>query len=134
MGMLKRWLRFNTVGVAGVACQLGALWLCARLLGMDYVVATMIAVETAVLHNFAWHETWTWRGLPASGRWRRLLRFHLANGLVSISFNTFFTFLLKESAGLPLLVSNLIAIAMTGLLNFALANAFVFRRQPDAHP
>jgi len=125
--MLIRWLRFNTVGAAGVAAQLGTLWFLTRVLGMEYIIATMVAVEAAVLHNFAWHEAWTWRGMPIAGRWRRLARFHLANGLVSVASNTVLTLLFTESARLPLLVSNLAAIVVTALLNFALADAFVFR-------
>jgi len=51
--MLVRWLKFNAVGIAGTVVQLTALWLLARLSGIQYVVATGIAVEIAVLHNFA---------------------------------------------------------------------------------
>jgi putative flippase GtrA len=46
---------------------------------------------------------------------------------VSIVSNTLLTFLFKQSLGLPLPLSNLLAIALTALLNFALANVFVFR-------
>jgi putative flippase GtrA len=129
--MLTRWFRFNAVGMAGVAAQLGMLWVCTRFLGMQYVAATAVAVEVALLHNFAWHEAWTWRGMPAAGRWRRLARFHLANGLVSIVSNTLLTFLFKQNLGLPLPLSNLLAIAGTALSNFALANAFVFREAEE---
>jgi putative flippase GtrA len=121
-----RWLKFNTVGIAGAVVQLGALSLFARALGLQYVVATMLAVEVAVLHNFAWHEAWTWRGMPAEGRWRRLFRFHVANGFVSIASNALFTWLFKQYAGLPLLVSNGAAITLTAILNFVLASRWVF--------
>ncbi len=30
------------------------------LLGPHYLVATALAVEMAVLHNFFWHRRWTW--------------------------------------------------------------------------
>ena len=124
---LRRWLRFNAVGIAGAVVQLGALALFARVVGIQYVVATILAVEVAVLHNFVWHEVWTWRGLPAEGRWGRLLRFHVANGFVSIASNALFTWLFKRYAGLPLLVSNGAAIALTAILNYILASTWVFK-------
>lgn len=124
--VLRRWLRFNAVGVGGFAIQLGALWLLARIGGMHYLVATAIAVEIAVLNNFVWHEAWTWRGLGVEGRWQRLLRFHVANGFVSIASNVLLTLLLMQWAGLPLLVANAGAVAVTALLNFALAEVWVF--------
>ena len=57
--LLKRWLRFGAVGALGVLVQLGALAALAGWLGCNYLLATACAVETAVLHNFAWHERWT---------------------------------------------------------------------------
>jgi len=124
--MLWRWLRFNAVGMGGFAIQLGALWVLARVSGMHYLVATALAVEIAVLNNFVWHEAWTWRGLGAVGRWQRFMRFHIANGFVSIGSNVLLTAVLMQWAGLPLLWANTAAVVMTALLNFVLAEAWVF--------
>ncbi len=124
--MLLRWLRFNAVGMGGFAIQLGALWLLARVARMPDLVATALAVEIAVLNNFVWHEAWTWRGLGTIGRWQRFVRFHIANGFVSIGSNVLLTAILMQWAGLPLLWANTAAVAMTALLNFALAEAWVF--------
>ena len=126
-----RWLKFNAVGIAGAGVQLAALWFFARIAGVQYVIATALAVEVAVLHNFAWHEAWTWRGMPTEDRWRRLVRFHVANGFVSIASNALFTWLFKQGLGLPLLVANLGAIGVTALLNFALAAMWVFQDLPS---
>lgn len=125
--MLARWWRFNAVGIAGFTVQLGALWVFTDRWGIPYLLSTMLAVEIAVLHNFLWHEAWTWRGLAVEERWRRLARFHIANGLVSIASNVLLTWVLKQFLGLPLLVANATAVALTALLNFALAAAWVFR-------
>jgi putative flippase GtrA len=121
-----RWWRFNLVGIGGFALQLGMLWLLARVFGIHYLLATALAVEIAVLHNFAWHEAWTWQHLDSANRWRRLLRFNLANGFLSIASNVLLTLLLMQWTGLPLLVANAIAVIVMALLNFALAESWVF--------
>jgi putative flippase GtrA len=131
---LIRWLKFNAVGIVGAGVQLAALWLFARVLSIQYVAATVLAVEVAVLHNFAWHEIWTWRGLPAEGRLRRLARFHLANGFVSVLSNAAFTWLFKQWLGAPLLVANGISIVLTALLNFVMASVYVFPSQRIRKP
>jgi len=56
---LVRWARFNAVGIMGAALQVAALSLLVTL-GMHYLVATALAVEAAVLHNYVWHRRWTW--------------------------------------------------------------------------
>jgi archaetidylinositol phosphate synthase len=121
-----RWLKFNAVGVAGFAVQLAVLSLFTRVWGIHYLVATTLAVEIAVLHNFIWHEVWTWRGLAVDDRWRRLVRFHLANGFVSIASNVLLTWMVKDGLHLPLLAANAGAVGMTAILNFALASVWVF--------
>ena len=122
-----RWLKFNTVGVGGAVVQLCALWILQHFTPISPLLAVTIAVEIAILHNFVWHEAWTWRGMPVADRGRRLVRFHLANGFVSIVSNVVLTYLYKEVAGLPLVAANLAAIVTAALLNFWVAQAWVFR-------
>ena len=125
MSLGARWLRFNAVGIAGAGVQLGALYL---LRDFGVLAAMALAVELAVLHNFAWHEVWTWgtRGTP--GVWARLARFHVANGLLSIASNLVWMHVLTHWLSVALVPANLIAIVATSLLNFALGERFVFRR------
>ena len=40
--------------------QFAALFLLKTVLHFDYLFATAIAVEAAVVHNFVWHEQFTW--------------------------------------------------------------------------
>lgn len=125
--MWQRWLRFNAVGLAGILVQLAALYALRNGAGLPVLWATGLAVETAVLHNFYWHERWTWGTLGTPGLPSRLLRFHMANGLVSLASNLLWMRLLTGLFGLHYLLANGIAIALTALLNFALSERFVFR-------
>lgn len=123
-----RWLKFNLVGGLGIGVQLGSLALLR--FWMNYLVATAVAVEIAVLHNFVWHERFTWKDRPGGSRERvmRLLRFHLGNGAVSILGNVGLMWILVGRLHMKhLVVANGIAIAVCSLLNFALGEWFVFR-------
>jgi putative flippase GtrA len=124
----QRWLKFNFVGFLGIGVQLAAFSLY-NAAGLNYLLATALAVETAVLHNFVWHERFTWSGLPRSGSLGRLLRFHAGNGLISIAGNVL---LMRLFVGVlhihPYVLANCIAIAACALANFAVSEWFVFRR------
>jgi putative flippase GtrA len=124
----QRWLKFNFVGALGAGVQLAAFMLYGRLGGWDYRVATALAVETAVLHNFVWHERFTWRGLPREGTWRRLVKFHLGNGLISMAGNVALVSLLTGLFDVPPLLANCAAIVTCALANFAVSELLVFRR------
>ena len=127
-GFLRRWLKFNTVGAIGIAVQLAVLAVLRSLLGVNYLVATALAVEAAVLHNFVWHELWTWRDRRSPGGtilWR-LVRFNLSNGLVSLVTNLVLMRLLVGGARLNYFVANVVTIATCSIANFLVSDWFVF--------
>ena len=126
-----RWLKFNLVGGLGIAVQMGCLALLVRGFGMNYLPATAIAVEAAVLHNFVWHEHYTWKDRKGGG-WRRragrLARFHGGNGLISLFGNVLLMRLFVGALHMNYLVANGIAIAVCSIANFLVSEWFVFRQ------
>ena len=128
-----RWLKFNAVGAIGIGVQLTALAIFRSLLHLDYLLATVLAVETAVLHNFQWHERFTWDDRPASRFTHslvRLVRFNASNGLISILGNVLLMRVLVGTLRMQYFVANLIAIAVCSLVNFLLSDCFVFHAEP----
>ena len=124
-----RWLRFNLVGALGIVIQLGSLAILKDVLGVQYLAATALAVELAVLHNFVWHARFTWKDRPGGVRvtLERLFRFHLGNGLISIAGNLALMRVLAGGLGLHYLAANVISIAVCSFGNFAASEWFVFR-------
>jgi putative flippase GtrA len=98
---------------------------------MDYLLATVLAVEAAILHNFVWHERYTWRDrgrVSSRESLARLVRFHLTNGVVSLVGNALAMRWLVGEMHLPVIPANLIAITACWLLNFVLSDRVVFTR------
>lgn len=130
--MKSRFLKFNAVGMLGAAVQVAVLWALTRA-GVHYLIATAIAVEIAVLHNYWWHVRWTWREVRNEVRAGSLWRFHAGNGLVSLAANLGWMKLFTGWLGLPPVPANLLAIGLTALINFALSERWVFLRQSPRH-
>jgi putative flippase GtrA len=131
-GLALSWLRFHAVGLAGVAVQLAALAVLRQATPLHYLAAAALAVEAAVLHNFFWHERWTWRERERAAGWpgigKRLAAFHLSNGLISIAGNLVLMRLLEGTLGLHYLPASAITIAILSTANFFAADRLVFRR------
>jgi putative flippase GtrA len=126
-----RWLKFNFVGAVGIVVQLVALKILNGGLGLHYEYATVMAVETAVIHNFVWHERFTWVercGGNRSATLARLLRFNLSTGLVSILGNLAIMAVLHGRFHWPVMISNIVAIGTCALLNFVVSEHLVFRK------
>lgn len=128
--LIRRWTAFNAVGIAGFGVQLGVLAVLVRVLGMHYLPATALAVEAAVLHNFCWHQRWTWKDRPAPTTRSvagRLARFHAVNGSISLAGNVAMMALLTGVMHVDPIPANIIAILACSLVNFTVSERMVFR-------
>lgn len=128
--MFERWLKFNSVGLVGVGVNLGVLALLTHSLGWNYLVASLVAVEAAVLHNFVWHCRWTWKDRASTASRlmaSRLMRFHVSNGLVSMLGSLLLMPFLVGLLHLPVVVAGFVSIGACSIANFLLSDRFVFR-------
>jgi len=123
-----RFAKFNAIGLLGAGFQVLLTEVLVRCFHIGEAAAPA-AVEAALLHNFFWHERFTWsdRGCGSVRRSViRLLRFHAGNGLVSIAGNTLLMYVLREKLQLPALPSAVVAIALCAPANFLLAEQWVY--------
>jgi putative flippase GtrA len=121
---------FVTVGAIGFVLQIGSLALMTAVAGWPYEPATAVAVQLAVLHNFAWHERWTWRDRTCAGPGIlfRFLRYQLTTGLTSIASNMLCTGLLVERFGMHVIPANALTVALMSVVNFIVSDRWVFSR------
>jgi putative flippase GtrA len=124
-----RWMKFNVVGGIGIGVQWAVLLYLKSGFHLSYLLATALAVEAAVAHNFFWHERFTW-GDRVRVTWRqsmlRFLRFNFTTGAVSILGNVALMKLLVDAAHLNYFLANAITIPACSVLNFMVSNRVVF--------
>jgi putative flippase GtrA len=121
-----RWLKFNAVGAGGIAVQLATLAVLKSALRLDYLAATALAVEAAIVHNYFWHERFTWADRTSGSSWVRFAKFNLTTGLFSIVGNVLVMKVLVGSAHLNYFVANIVTIATCSIVNFLVSDRFVF--------
>ena len=127
---MKTWIKFNVVGLLGFALQTGTLFVLTRATPrVGYLAATAMAVELAVLNNFFWHQRWTWNDRPSLTKHqtlRRLAKFNVTTGMVSIVGNLILMSLLVGRFGLPVVGANILTVIACSLLSFFLADRIAF--------
>jgi putative flippase GtrA len=123
-----RWLKFNAVGAGGIAMQLAALAALKSALHLDYLAATALAVEAAVVHNYFWHERFTWADRTSGPSWARFAKFNLTTGFFSIAGNVLVMKVLVGGAHLNYFVANILTIATCSIVNFLVSDRFVFEQ------
>ena len=137
--LLRRWLAFSSVGVMGFALQFTALLVLAGWFEINYLLATALAVEGAILHNFLWHQRWTWGDRATIGNRElldRLLRFNAGTAITSIGGNLTLMWVFVSWFGIHFAIANVMAVASLAIINFLFCDRLVFRlaRVPAASP
>ncbi len=124
----RRVVAFNAVGIAGFVVQTVVLWSLVRVGHVGCVPAALLAVETAIVHNFICHWCWTWSDrVGGRGEFlRRLAVFNATNGAVSLAVNAASMALLQRVFAIDYLAANLAGLAAGAAINFVLGDRVVF--------
>jgi putative flippase GtrA len=130
MHTARRWGLFNLIGSGGFLIQMAALSTLTRFFGWHYVWASLVAIELAIVHNFIAHSHWTWRDrAPRTRReWTTTFgRYQLAKS-ASLAANLGMTAWLVNTAHVPVEAASAGAVLALSIVNFLVADAFVFNR------
>jgi putative flippase GtrA len=123
MTIVQRLARFGSVGVLGTIVRLTTVAVLDGA-GLPAMASTLAGIAAAVAHNFAWHRHWTWADRTAGAGVRATFaRFAAANGTMSVVGAVLVVPLLSR---VPVVVANLVAILLVGLVNFVLSDRAVF--------
>ena len=118
-------VRFSVVGGVGFIVNLGVYALFVHPIGVDYRVAAVAAWLVAVLNNFILNRHWTFDAREGLARFQAL-RF-LVVSLVAFGFSLLLLTLLVESAGMPKVAAQALAVAGATPLNFLGNKLWSFR-------
>lgn len=116
-------LKFGLVGVGGVAVNTIGLHLLYGLGHVPLLLASPVAVELAIAHNYLLNDRWTF-GAPRPSL-TRFARFN-ASALLTLVVNVAVVWVLVGS-GFDYLAANLLGIGVGAALNFGASSAWVWR-------
>ena len=131
-----RYIRFSLSTLAGTVVDMLVLWVCSHYLLAghywgEYLLSPFISFECAVLTNFTIAYFSVWKDRVSVRTKRSFLRHYVGYNLSCTG-----TFLLKMgvlllierfSGGWDVLICNILALCVSGILNFILDDRLVFR-------
>jgi len=127
---LTRGFRFGLVGLLGLAVNQLVLWLLVSSLGLNYLIAAVVASQASTAAAFVLNEAWVFQAQPVSRTLRamlmRLLVFDAVNG-ASLLLRLPVLYVLTSIVGINYLLSNLAAIAVFMLMRFVVADGWIWR-------
>jgi len=129
---MRRFSVFSLVGTGGFVIQIAALSLLTRVFGWHYGIATLLAIELAILNSFFAHAHWTWPDRRPSGRrqWvTRWARYQTAKSAVAAA-NLGITAAIVMATRAPVELANTAAVVACSVLGYAVSDRFIFTEHP----
>ncbi|MDE1156238.1 MAG: GtrA family protein [Acidobacteriaceae bacterium] len=123
--------RFLAVGLLGFSLQIVLLEILHRYLHWNDLLATAIALEATLLHNFYWHRRFTWKSngpLPV-----QLYRFHLTNGLFAFTANLLLISWWTRLFHMPIVLATTLSAMLCSSANFAFCQLWTFATATPRH-
>lgn len=134
--MVLKYLKFMASRGVGTLVDTTVLWLCSHyLLGGGYwgtyVLSPIISFEFAVMSNFLCSYFWIWSNRVSSKNWHSFWRHFVAFNLSSVAgfvVKMAFLLLFERIFGWHVVVCNLVALSISGIINYLLSESVVFRK------
>jgi putative flippase GtrA len=125
----RRPIAFLAVASGGFLLQTATVTFLTHVSSIAPEVATAIAVEIAVLHNFFWHERWTWADRAAAqSRLRRFGGYQLATGSTSLAGTLVVVSMAMRLFAIDVTTANVIAVVVMSVANYTIADRWIFPR------
>jgi putative flippase GtrA len=119
--------KFGVVGATGYVVNLAVFAILVELLSVHHIPGAIGAFCVAVMNNFLWNRHWTFRATRGHPGFQAARFF--AVSLAALAVNLLVLSLLVDSAGLPELPSQAIAVAFAMPLNFIGNKLWTFGRR-----
>ncbi len=120
----KKVFKFSIVGISGIVINQGLLILLKEFAGFALPVASLFAIELAIVNNFLWNDLWTFKTgdqlQRLSSRWHRFVSFQVVSvggAVINFAILNFLAYIL----GIDYRIANIIGILLGFIWNF-LAN------------
>lgn len=131
---LVRFIKFGIVGGSGIVVNMGGLWFFTEVVGIYYLISSVLAIALAMISNFIWNDLWTWRdrGEPGVKAYlTRMAKFMVVSSIAAYIGNLGVLWILTHYFHVYYLISNLIGIAVGTILNYSVNNLWTFKSNSD---
>ncbi len=138
--LLMRYVRFVGTSIVGTLVDTLVLWLLSDYVFTkgywgEYVVSPVISFQCALAVNFLISYFYVWKdrshGSPGSVCRRMLilyLEYNLSCSLIFLVRMGILT-LIGKFTGWDVVICNLLAVCVSGIVNFTISNLFIFKRK-----
>ena len=125
-----RFIKFGIVGGSGIIVNMAMLWFFTEIVGLYYLLSSVLAIFLSIMNNFIWNDIWTWRDRRKPGVQAhvvRFLKFCVVSSIAAYGGDLSILWMLTHFFHFYYLIVNLFSIAVGTALNFTLNHFWTFK-------
>lgn len=131
--LVKRFPKFVGINAIGTIIDTAVLWLFSHFVfdGYvgEYVISPVISFECAVMSNYLFSYFGVWRERRSAGSFvLKYIMYNISSSLV-FTMKLGVILLLERLFGWNVVICNLAALCLSGLINFSLSEWVIFRKK-----
>lgn len=137
--LLVRYVKFIGTGAVGTVVDMLVLWLLSDFVfdegyWGEYVISPVISFQCAITVNYLISYFYVWkdrtRNVPGAGKGRffKLFLAYDLSGTAVFLLRLGVLLLIGKFTGWDVVLCNLLAMCISGIVNFFISNQFIFRR------
>jgi len=115
--IILQFIRFAFVGIIGTLLNIIILYILTEYYQVYYVLSAIISFVIAITLNYFLNKMWTFRELIGNSIVNKYFKF-FAVGLIALSVNVFFLYILTEVFKFYYIISQIVAISLSFFINF----------------
>lgn len=138
--LLKRYLKFMGTSVVGTITDTLVLWLLSdfvftKVYWGEYIISPLISFQCAVAVNYSISYFYVWKDRTRKRPDTSVKRFFKLYGAYNLSSSAVFLLrlgvmlLIENFTGWDVVICNLLAMCVSGILNFCIENLLIFRKK-----
>ena len=124
---INQYPKFFIAGLFCAVINLSILYTSTELLGLHYIISAIIAAALSSTCNFVFNKTWTFKEDFEDKFFEKYLKFGVVR-VVVVVLGLGVLFLLTEYAHIYYIYSQIIAIAIVGVISFVAHKVWVFEK------
>ena len=126
--------KFLCVGALGVVVNCVVLWCLVHLAGWHYLAAALVSIQVSILHNFLWHDRWTFKNHPGRGTWFGRLGRYEVGTCAGMAINWLALAVLVSWWHWPIMPANVLGIGAGTVVNFVFSKLWAWHRPLPSVP
>jgi putative flippase GtrA len=124
--LAQRFQKFLVVGAVGLGVNLGSLFFLHSLVGLEFVLASPIAIAISMVVTFTLNEAWTWQDRGTGLVLHRAMMYVPIN-TVGLIINWQLAVFFKDRFDVHPLLAQFIGAGVAAVWNFGLNNVITWR-------